>query len=149
LAVGQSDHEISAVDWLEGRGIQISLLTPFLRTAREQSGFHTRATRQFYAVQKFIYANMSDTILLTDLARAAKLHPTCFSNQFRDLVGVRLLYYLKQFRMERAQYLLATTVTSVKEVAAQVGYNNATRFTRTFIRSCGYSPTEYRAMHEP
>lgn len=147
LAAEQADHEMSAVDWFEGKGLQISLLSPFLRTARERPGVHTRAARQFLAVQEFIHANMSRNISLADLARAARLHPAYFSDRFRDLVGVRPLEYLMQCRLERAQFLLITTVASVKEIAAQVGFRDAAYFTRAFSRGCGRSPTAYRSAH--
>ncbi len=147
MAAEQADRDIPGVDWLETKGILISLLTPFLRSACEPVGVHARATQQFMAVQEYIHAHMSDRILLGDLARAAKLHPTYFSDRFRDLVGVRPLEYLTQRRMERAQYLLLTTRAEIKEVAAQVGIPDAAYFTRVFARFYGRSPSDYRSSH--
>ncbi len=147
LAAEQADRAIPAVDWFEAKGILTSLLTPFLRTAREHPGVHARATQQFLAVQEFIHANMARNILLGDLARVAKLHPTYFSDRFHKLVGVRPLEYLMQRRMERAQYLLLTSPAPVKEVAAAVGIPDAAYFTRAFARHCGCSPSDYRTAH--
>ena len=147
LAAEQADREMPAMDWFEAKGILTSLLTPFLRTARQHTGVHARATQQFLAVQEFIHANMSRNILLGDLARVAKLHPTYFSDRFQTLVGVRPLEYLMQRRMERAQYLLLTSTAPVKEVAGAVGIPDAAYFTRVFGRYCGCSPSDYRAAH--
>lgn len=147
LAAEQADREIPAVDWFEGKGLLATLLTPFLRAARPHTGVHARATQQFLAVQEFIHANMSRTILLGDLARVAKLHPTYFSDRFHQLVGVRPLEYLMQRRMERAQYLLLTSTAPVKEVANAVGIPDAAYFTRAFTRCCGCSPSDYRTSN--
>ncbi|MGC3960979.1 MAG: AraC family transcriptional regulator [Verrucomicrobiota bacterium] len=147
LAAEQADRTIPAVDWFEAKGVLISLLTPFLRTAREHPGVHARATQQFLAVQEFIHAHMARNILLGDLARIAKLHPTYFSDRFQKLVGVRPLEYLMQRRMERAQYLLLTSPAPVKEIAAAVGIPDAAYFTRAFARHCSCSPSDYRAAH--
>jgi len=143
----QTDHDVPPVDWFEANSLLRLLLTPFLRTAQSHEGTHARATRQFLAVQEFIHANMQRPLLLGDLAEAAKLHPTYFSDRFKELVGVRPLEYLMRRRMERAQYLLLTSRASVKQVAAKVGVGDAAYFTRAFTRFCGSSPSGYRTSH--
>jgi AraC-like DNA-binding protein len=139
-------HDIPAVDWFEGNGILALLLAPFLKSARGNEGMHARATRQFQAVQEFIHQRLSEPILLADLARAAKLNPTYFSDRFKELVGVRPLEYLMRRRMERAQHLLLTGRASVKQVAGEVGIPDPAYFTRAFTRLYGVSPTAYRAL---
>jgi AraC-like DNA-binding protein len=147
LVAERADQEVPAVDGFEATGILMQLLTPFLRSARTHEGVHARATRQFLAVQEFIHAHMHHPLRLGDLARAAELHPTYFSDRFEELVGVRPMEYLMRRRMERAQYLLLTRPVSVKQVAALVGLADAAYFTRAFTRVCGCSPTHYRAAH--
>jgi AraC-like DNA-binding protein len=146
-AAEQANHETPAVDAFEAKGILTLLLAPFLRSARSHESVHARATRQFFAVQEFIHANMHRPLLLGDLAGAADLHPTYFSDRFQELVGVRPLEYLMQRRIERAQYLLLTSRAPVKQVAAEVGLADAAYFTRAFTRFCGRSPLAYRATH--
>ena len=145
----QTELEIPVVDWFEARAILSLLLVPFLRSARTQEGIHTRATRQFLAVQEFIHEHMSEPILLADLARVAQLHPTYFSDRFKELVGLRPLEYLLRRRIERAQYLLLTNDVSIKQVAHQVGLPDPAYFARAFKRFCGLSPSEYRLSHLP
>jgi AraC-like DNA-binding protein len=145
LSAEQAEHVVPAVDRFEATAIIMLLLTPFLRSARGHQGVHSRATQQFFAVQEFIHAHMRERILLGDMARVVKLHPTYFSDSFHALVGVRPLEYLMQRRMERAQYLLLTSRASVKQVASEVGIPDAAYFTRAFARWCGKTPTRYRA----
>jgi AraC-like DNA-binding protein len=143
----KAGHELPAVDQFEARGILTLLLAPFLRTARPHEGRHARVSRQFLAVQEFIQAHMRERILLADLARAARLHPTYFSDRFQALVGIRPLGYLMQRRLERAQYLLLTSRLSIKQIAAEVGIPDAAYFTRAFTRGCRVSPSRYREAH--
>lgn len=140
-------HEVPAVDSFEANGILTLLLAPFLRTARYHEGVHARATRQFLAVQEFIHLHMHEPILLADLARTVKLHPTYFSDRFKKLVGVRPLEYLMRRRMERAQYLLLTSSVPVKQLACEVGLPDAAYFARVFTRHYGQSPSDYRRLH--
>jgi AraC-like DNA-binding protein len=137
----------AAVDCFEAKGILMLLLVPFLKSARSHEGMHARATRLFLAVQEYIHEHMGKHILLGDLARVAKLHPTYFSDRFQELVGVRPLEYLMRRRIERAQYLLLASPVAIKQVAAEVGIADAAYFTRAFTRYCGYSPSEYRTEH--
>jgi AraC-like DNA-binding protein len=147
LAIEQEERAVPAVDRFEGAGILMLLLTPFLRGARAHQGVHARATQQFLAVQEYIQAHMSERICLRDLANAVQLHPTYFSDRFKEVVGVRPLEYLMRRRIERAQYLMLTSRASIKQIAVEVGIPDAAYFTRAFTRLCGKNPKEYRAAY--
>jgi len=140
-------HEFPAVHQFEARGILTLLLTPFLQTARPHEGAHARVSRQFLAVQEFIQAHLRERIVLADLAGAARLHPTYFSDRFHALVGIRPLGYLMLRRLERAQYLLLASRLSVKQIAVEVGIPDAAYFARAFQRGCRISPSRYRDGH--
>ena len=143
----QAGQGVSAADWFEAKGILTLLMVPFLKSACSHEGTHARATRLFRTLQEYIHEHMREPILLGDLARVVKLHPTYFSDRFHELVGVRPLEYLMRRRIERAQYLLLTSSFSVKQVAMEVGIPDAAYFARVFARLCGNSPSAYRAAH--
>jgi AraC-like DNA-binding protein len=131
----------------EAGGVLTLLIAQFLKSARNHEGVHARVTRQFLAVQEFIHAHMRQKILLADLARVAELNPTYFSDQFQRVVGVRPLDYLMRRRIERAQYLLLTSPSSVKEIADAVGVSDPAYFSRIFVRLNRVSPSQYRSLH--
>lgn len=145
----RTDRDAPPAQWLEAQGILRLLMAPFLASARSLEGIHARAAQRFLAVQVYIHEHMHEPIALRSLAQVARLNPTYFSDRFHQLVGVRPLEYLARRRMERAQYLLATTSASVKEIAFAVGLPDPAHFSRTFNRMCRQSPSEYRATHGP
>jgi AraC-like DNA-binding protein len=142
-----ADPQADAVDGFEAGGVLTLLAAPFLKSARFHEGVHARVNRQFLAVQEFIHTNMSRDIALADLAKVTGLHPTYFSDQFKRVVGVRPLDYLMRRRIERAQYLLLTSQSSIKEIAGAVGISDPAYFCRVFTRLCKSSPSAYRASH--
>ncbi len=147
LAADADETQTDAVAAFEARGVLSLLIATFLKDARYHEGVHTRVTRQFLAVQEYIQAQMQRTITLADLAHVVKLHPTYFSDQFKKTVGIRPLDYLARRRIERAQYLLLSSPSSVKEIAGEVGIPDPAYFSRVFSRLCGKSPSEYRSAH--
>ena len=143
----QGSHNLSVSDWFETNGLLSLILAQFLRTAQLHEGIHARVTRQFLKVQEFIHGHIREPVLLGDLARAANLHPTYFSDRFQKLVGLRPLEYLMRYRLERAQFLLLTSRAPIKQVAYEVGIADPAYFTRVFTRFWRVSPTQYRADH--
>ncbi len=63
---------------------------------------------------------------------------------FRNTIGVPPIQYLKQFRIQKAAELLATTDWKIAETATQCGFQDMSYFSRTFRELKGSVPTEYR-----
>lgn len=61
----------------------------------------------------------------------------------RDL-GRSPMHHLASLRIERAQHLLATTENKVESIARQVGFEDASVFSRAFKRWVGRSPKAFR-----
>lgn len=85
---------------------------------------------------------MADGILET-VMREAPYNADYFRRAFRDKIGHTPQKFLEFKKMEQAMHLLSTG-HSVKETAAQVGYNDPYFFSRMFKRYMGTSPSSYR-----
>ena len=55
-----------------------------------------------------------------------------------------LYAYLREYRLQTAQKLLAETDASIAEIAHRVGYENPNKFSSAFRQVFGMTPTEYR-----
>ena len=80
-----------------------------------------------------------------DLARAVNVSPSYLTRLFRQQTGRPPAKFARDARLERAHYLLRTSFLTVKEVMAEVGWNDPSHFCRDFKREFGASPTAVRA----
>lgn len=96
------------------------------------------------AVIEFMRANLHRKITLAELANRVNLSASHFSHVFKAETGFAPIEHLINLRMEKAGDLLATTFLSVKEIMANVGYDNRANFLRRFEKDYDVTPTEYR-----
>jgi len=93
---------------------------------------------------KYIAGHFSESIRLEDLAQASRQSVSRISHLFRQATGFPPMQYLEHLRLERAMRLLTGTSMPVKQIAAEVGFDDPLYFTKRFHRQTGYSPRAYR-----
>ena len=103
--------------------------------------------RRLLLVLMLVESNMQRQLVIRDLATAVNLSSGRLSHLFKSEVGVSPQRYLNNIRMEKAKELLENGVLSGKEIAAEVGIPNASRFCRSFKAHYGLTPKEYRKTH--
>jgi AraC-like DNA-binding protein len=79
-----------------------------------------------------------------DLAIAAGMSRSGFSQQFRTLIGTSPLDYLLQWRMRLAAKQLRTTDEAVSAIGFRLGYATESGFSSAFKRVVGLAPAVYR-----
>ncbi|MEK6322206.1 MAG: helix-turn-helix domain-containing protein [Acidobacteriota bacterium] len=104
----------------------------------------TIRNRRVQIVIDFMNANLQRRISLTELADAANLSPTHLSRLFKNQTKLSPGEYLIKLRMKKARHLLATSLLSIKQIMALVGYSDRSNFVRHFKRYFGLLPSEYR-----
>lgn len=80
---------------------------------------------------------------VAQLAKAAALSRSAFSERFSRAVGVAPMEYLLAWRMALAKNLLRRNEGSVAEVAERVGYSSQSTFSVAFTRHVGLPPSRY------
>ena len=93
---------------------------------------------------EFMRANVARSLTLQELSRHAGLSTARFSALFREQTGSSPVEHHIRLRMQAACHLLDTTALSVKEVAAELGYDDPYYFSRIFQKNLGCSPLAYR-----
>lgn len=81
---------------------------------------------------------------LAELARAAAMSRTSFTERFRTLAGIPPLTYLNRWRMLLAQRALRHGDVRVGTLAVELGYGSESAFSTAFKREVGESPLRYR-----
>jgi AraC-like DNA-binding protein len=79
---------------------------------------------------------------LAKVAAPAGFAPNYFHRVFCRAAGITPFAYMERRRLEQARRLLFDAQISIKEVAAQSGYENQLYFSRVFRRRFGCSPSE-------
>lgn len=76
-----------------------------------------------------------------DIARSLGLHPVRLRRLLRQELNQQGGTYFRKRRLEVAHARLAAGGISVKQVAAEVGYRNASAFSRAYRQCYGYAPS--------
>ena len=81
---------------------------------------------------------------LTELARAANMHPAYFSEMFRNRFQITLTRFIAGTRVDRARQLLINTDMRIIEVAFAAGFGSVSQFNRVFYAIAGQRPGDLR-----
>jgi AraC-like DNA-binding protein len=81
---------------------------------------------------------------ISDLALELNLSESRLQHLFKQKTGVGLGHLLTEKRLQKAAVLLAHSNLRIKEIAAAVGYEHTSSFTRAFEQRFAQSPNVYR-----
>jgi transcriptional regulator GlxA family with amidase domain len=89
--------------------------------------------------------NLGADVSVASLASASRLSRSQFILRYRTAFGETPHQTRIRARLERAQWLLATSELSVTDVCMAVGFSSLGSFSRMFRARCGDPPVRYRA----
>lgn len=85
---------------------------------------------------------------ISAIAEAFEMPTARLSLAFKDVMRMSPLEYLTLLRVEHSKKLLSGSDLSIKEIAAAVGYYDASGFIRRFKQMTGVTPLQYRRSKE-
>jgi AraC-like DNA-binding protein len=91
-----------------------------------------------------LHQNVAARHTIASLAKTACMGGTQFKQRFTEATGMGLRSYLIKLRMEKARALLSQTDAPIIQVAALVGYDDVSAFTRRFTHYFGNPPKYYQ-----
>lgn len=95
----------------------------------------------------YLHSNYAKKITIEELSRAFNLNRTTLNVKFRDELGMTVINYLIELRIQLACMILSDTLIPVAEIAERVGFADVTHFNRTFRKLMGHTPSEYRQIN--
>ena len=98
------------------------------------------------SVSEFIRINTGKQLSVQSVAQHFGYHPDYISSLFRKHYGLSLKQYINNGQISAIKALLVTTNLSMKELAAQLGWETENEFTHFFKYHTGISPAKFRAM---
>jgi AraC family transcriptional regulator of arabinose operon len=119
------------------------------RALREFRGGRTDpASQRSSRIEKaidMIHDSLTGDLSLKELAHKAFMSESSFSHLFKDLTGIPPKKYATRVRIARAKEMLETTELTVKEIAAELGYDDPHYFSRIFKKTAGKPPSAFRS----
>lgn len=124
---------------LDGRQAQAPFVIPSMLAGGNE--LVARLTRR-------IEASLPRPPSLSELASEFAMSPRTLARHVRAATGRTALALIQSVRLNRARRLIETSRTSIEQVAAQVGYEDATALRRLMRKATGATPSRFRRNHD-
>ncbi len=116
-------------------------------TLRSYDGY-SRQRINFSTILQYIQQNYR-SVTLASLSETFYFSQAYLSKLIRQNMGQSFTDVLRQVKMTRARDLLLNTDLKISEISESVGYESVDHFTRTFRRTFGMPPREFRVANNP
>ncbi|MBE6769119.1 MAG: helix-turn-helix domain-containing protein [Ruminococcaceae bacterium] len=104
--------------------------------------------QRMYTIISYLYDNHSRKLTGAVLEKELSYNFDYLNQQFHRFFNVSIFQMLETIRMEISRNLLLTTDYSVERIATEVGYKDASYFSKVFKKRTGLSPVRYRHSTE-
>ena len=100
-------------------------------------------------IRRYVSQHLADEDLSRgDIAGYVYLNPDYLTRIVKKETGLPISEYIQRERMEAAMKLIDKTELSISSVAAEVGYQHFSHFSKVFRKHTGMSPMEYRSRQK-
>ena len=116
----------------------------------EKPYFYKGQVEKIHAVHELMTSDLTKTYTIEELAHRFDIAPTALKKCFGSVYGSPIFTYMKDYRLDRAAYLLKNEpAMKVADIASAVGYETAGKFSAAFRKKTGRTPLDYRkyAVH--
>lgn len=139
---------VSDSSYFETQGIILQFISRFLNSKRFTATKADPIPSKILDSISYIQLHLKGNLKVSTLAQRANLHQDYYSRLFLRFTGERPLVFIYTKRIERAQYLLATTKLSQTEISEEAGFDNLPYFSKMFKKVTSLTPGEYRKRNE-
>ncbi|MHA7963915.1 helix-turn-helix domain-containing protein [Paenibacillus sp. CAU 1782] len=107
-----------------------------------------QAADKIRSVANYIRAHSGEPFTIQEAAALAGYSSTYFSRKFGQTFGMSFPDFLLESRLIQAKRLLASTSLTVKQIAVDTGFSQASYFSSCFRSREGMTPLQFRSMHQ-
>jgi AraC-like DNA-binding protein len=138
---------VSDAAYFETQGIILQFISRFINSRSFKTNAPDPIPSKILEVMRYIQVHLGENLTINYLADKANLHRDYFSRLFLKYVDQRPLTYVHEKRIERAQYLIATTDLSFHEIAEKIGFENLSHFSKVFKKITSLTPGAYKKQN--
>lgn len=139
---------VTEATFLETQGILLQSISRFVSSEHFGEGHASRIPSKILEAISYIQLHLNGDLSVDLLANNANLQPDYFSRLFFQSTGDRPISYIHEKRIERAQYLIATTSLSYSEIAEETGFASLQYFSKIFKKVTSLTPDVYKKKNE-
>lgn len=99
---------------------------------------------QIRQLVQYIHEHYDQDISLQHCADRINMNTFQVSRLFKKHTGQNFVDYVIQYRIEQAQHMLTNTDMRIQDIAHKLRYNSVQNFIRTFKKTTGVTPGQYR-----
>ena len=97
-------------------------------------------------IQRRITSDPQKHVTIEELSDETGIGTTALKTIFKEVYGVSIYAYFKDWRLHEGQKMLKETDCSIAEIAMKVGYSNPGKFSLSFKNRFGMTPNEFRQI---
>ena len=112
--------------------------------AAPQPYFPRDQVRTVREIRDWLIGHPEEHVPLPELAARFRISLTALKTCFRGVYGQSVGRYVREYRMQAGAELLENGSLRIIEIAASLGYQNASKFSAAFAAFYGMTPTQYR-----
>ena len=128
-------------EWRAQLSAEIKLILLKMAETKSENALPARMVEE---LDNYIRENAHDEISNTEIGAIFGYHPFYVSRMLKEKKGITLRQYIISYRFKAAKRMLELTDKSIAEIAEEVGFTDASYFTKSFKAAYGMTPKEYR-----
>lgn len=113
-------------------------------TKEQPSAKALRDGERIKQMLQYIHQHCAEELTIGRIAAAAAVSESECLRCFRTAIATTPIQYVRQYRVQRAAWLLGNTAEPIAEIGGQCGFQDISYFTKTFRELKGCTPGQYR-----
>lgn len=122
----------------------LMLLSDIPRMNREKAYCSAQQVELIRHLRDHLVMEREHYVSLSQLAAEHDISVSHMQKLFKQIYGVPVYRYIKEYRLEQAAVELVQTGKLVTQIAQENGYDNASKFSESFKKRYGMTPSQYR-----
>ena len=136
-----ADHTVLQLKVLE----LLLLLERIPQESGMDSYYSAEQTLLAHHLRDHLLTNREGYVSLAQVAAEHEMSVSHLQKLFKQVYGVPVYRYIKEYRLEQAAVELVRSRKPITEIAQHAGYDNASKFSESFKKRYGKTPSRYRA----
>jgi len=134
--------QVDSASLLIIEGLMMEMLGETTRQRAANESNHS--PRWLQQAKDLLHARFNETLTLAEVAQNVGVHPVHLAQTFHKTYHCTVGDYVRKLRIEYACRELATSAKPIVDIALAAGFCDQSHFTRTFKRTTGAAPSQYR-----